>query len=100
MFAGILQQTGETGSAMVTIVSILYILAVAWTDSNAPIQTIAIYTFTFVMWGIFKRELLFAYLAIGFICVFLFVFIGITVGTQTHGTQHYMTPDGVSSFLQ
>jgi len=72
---GILQQAGEAGSAMVT-------------------TTIAIYTFIVVMWGIFERELLFAYLAISFIWIFLFFFIGITVGTQTHGTQHYMTPAG------
>jgi len=72
---GVLQQAGEAGSAMVT-------------------TTIAIYTFVVVMWETFEHELLIAYLAIGFIGVFLFLFIGITVGTQTHGTQHYMTPAG------
>jgi len=72
---GILQQTGEAGTAMVTII-------------------IALYTFVVVMWRTFEHELLVAYLATAFIWVFLFIFIGITVGTQTHGTQHYMTPAG------
>jgi len=72
---GIMQQLGETGSAMVIIV-------------------IAIYTFVVVTWGTFKHGLLVAYLAIGYIWLFLILFIGITVGTQTHGTQHYMTPTG------
>jgi len=72
---GTLQQFGETGSAMVTTM-------------------IAIYTIARVMWGTFKHELLFAYLAINFIWLFLVIFIGVTVGTQTHGTQHYMTPAG------
>jgi len=72
---GVIQQFGETGSAMVTTV-------------------IATYTFVVVMWGTFKRQLLVAYLAICSICVFLVVFIGITVGTQTHGTQDYMSPVG------
>jgi len=72
---GILQQAGETGSAMVTI-------------------TIAIYTFVVVMWETSEYELPIAYLGVSFILAFLFLFIGITVGTQTHGTQHYMTPAG------
>jgi len=72
---GIIQQFGETGSAMVTMV-------------------IAIYTFVVVMWGIFKRQLLVAYLIVSFIFLFVIIFIGVTVGTQTHGNQHYMAPDG------
>lgn len=72
---GIIQQIGETGSAMVTSV-------------------IAIYTFAVVMWGTFQRQLHVAYLVIVFIVVFLAIFIGVTVGTQTHGTQNYMTPAG------
>ena len=51
------------------------------------------------MWGQFNHPLLVAYTAIGCIWIFLFIFIGVTVGTQTHRTQHYMTPAGVSSFL-
>jgi len=72
---GVIQQFGETGSAMVTTV-------------------IAIYTFTIVVWGTFRRQLQVAYAVIAFIFLFLIIFIGVTVGTQTHGTQHYMTPDG------
>jgi len=72
---GVIQQFGETGSAMVTLV-------------------IAIYTFVVVMWGKFKRQLLVAYLVVGFILFFIVLFIGITVGTQTHGNQYYMAPDG------
>jgi len=72
---GIIQQFGETGSAMVTTV-------------------IAIYTFVVVMWGAFKHQLLVAYLVVGFIFVFITLFIGVSVGTQTHGAHHYMTPDG------
>lgn len=72
---GIIQQFGETGSAMVTM-------------------AIAIYTFVVVMWGTFRRQLLVAYLVVGFILVFVAVFIGVTVSTQTHGTEHYMAPDG------
>jgi hypothetical protein len=52
------------------------------------------------MWEPFRRELLVACLVIGFIWLFLIIFIGVTVGTQTHGTRHYMTPVGVSEFLQ
>jgi len=51
------------------------------------------------MWGTFKRQLLVAYLAVGFICLFLALFIGITVGIHTHGTEHYMAPAGVSCFF-
>lgn len=59
---------------------------------------IAIHTFLTVIWGgsHFWRKLLPAYLVIGCISLFLVIFIGITVGTQTHGTQHYMAPAGVS----
>ena len=94
---GIIQQFGETGSAMVTIASIFRSLVTFGLTSQN--QVIAIYTFTIVVWGPFQRQLQVAYGAITFILVFLAVFIGVTVGTQTHGTQDYMTPDGVSYSL-
>jgi len=72
---GVIQQFGETGSAMVTMV-------------------IALYTFIVVMWGTFRRQLLVSYLAVGFIVTFVVIFIGVSVGTQTHGSQDYMAPDG------
>jgi len=71
---GVIQQLGETGSAIVTTV-------------------IAIYTFTIVMWD-FKPKLLVAYLVITSIWLFLIIFIAVTVATQTHGTHHYITPAG------
>ena len=48
------------------------------------------------MWGTFKRELLAAYLAVGVIVTFMVVFVGVTVGTNTH----IMAPVGVNYFLQ
>ena len=95
---GIIQQFGETGSAMVTIASI-FLSLVTTPGLTSQKQVIAIYTFTIVVWGPFQRQLQVAYGAITFILVFLAVFIGVTVGTQTHGTQDYMTPDGVSYSL-
>jgi len=72
---GILQQFGETGSAMVTTV-------------------IAVYTFIVVMWGTFRRQLRVAYSVVSIIVLFLVIFIAATVSTQTHGSQHYMAPAG------
>jgi hypothetical protein len=95
---GILQQFGETGSAMVTTVSIppssSYHLIL-----TRQIQVIAVYTFVVVMWGTFRRQLLVAYSVISIIVLFLVIFIAVTVSTQTHGGQHYMAPAGVSPFL-
>jgi len=67
---GVIQQFGDGGSAIVTMV-------------------ITIYTFVVVMWGPFKHQLLAAYLAIGVIFSFVVIFIGVTVGTNTH----IMAPD-------
>ena len=53
---GIIQQFGETGSTMVTIVSIFPSL-VTKPGLSSQNQVIAIYTFTIVVWGPFKRQL-------------------------------------------
>jgi hypothetical protein len=73
-------------------------MAVAQADSSTRIQVIAIYTFAIVMWD-FRLKLLVPYLVIISIWLFLIIFIAVTVGTQTHGTQHYMAPAGVSTTL-
>jgi hypothetical protein len=95
---GILQQFGETGSAMVTTASVppssSYHLIL-----TPQIQVIAVYTFVVVMWGTFRRQLRVAYSVISIIVIFLVIFIAATVSTQTHGSQHYMAPAGVSPFL-
>jgi hypothetical protein len=73
-------------------------MVVAQADSSPQIQVIAIYTFAIVMWD-FNPKLLVAYLVITSIWLFLIIFIAVTMGTQTHETQHYMTPAGVSTTL-
>jgi hypothetical protein len=77
----------------------IYFWPMTKTNGSLPRQVIAIYTLGAVIWGARSnvwRKLLPAYLIIGCISLFLAIFIGITVGTQIHGTQHYMAPAGVS----
>lgn len=48
------------------------------------------------MWGKLARHLIVAYFVVGINWLFIILFVGISTGIHTKGSEHYMTPDGVS----
>ena len=58
-------------------------------------QAIAIHTFIVVMWGKLGHQINVAYYVVGFTWLFVILFVGISTGIHTKGSEHYMTPDGV-----
>lgn len=51
------------------------------------------------MWGRLGRQIKVAYYVVGFTWLFIILFVAITTGVHTKGSEHYMTPDGVSFYL-
>ncbi|KAF7972377.1 hypothetical protein HWV62_18086 [Athelia sp. TMB] len=72
---GTLQQIGETGSALATL-------------------AIAVHTIIAVLWGKLSRNTLVAYIVVGSTWLFVILFVAIGVSLNTHGSEHYETPDG------
>ena len=58
-------------------------------------QTIAIHTFIVVMWGRLGHQINVAYYMVGFTWLFVILFVAISTGIHTKGSEHYMTPVGV-----
>ena len=47
------------------------------------------------MWGKLGHQINVAYYVVGFTWLFVILFVGISTGIHTKGSEHYMTPDGV-----
>ncbi|KIM80581.1 hypothetical protein PILCRDRAFT_526797 [Piloderma croceum F 1598] len=72
---GVLQQIGETGSALATL-------------------AIAIYTFVVVLWGPARHPYFVAYTVVGLNWLFITLFVAISVPIHTHGSDYYEQLDG------
>ncbi|KIM82293.1 hypothetical protein PILCRDRAFT_71066 [Piloderma croceum F 1598] len=70
---GAIQQLGETGVALATLF-------------------IAIHTFTVVIWGKLKEQLIVAYIAVAFIWLFVILFVSVAISIHTHSSNYYETP--------
>jgi len=72
---GIVQQLGETGSALATL-------------------AIAIHTFVVIFWGPRRHQYFVAYVIVGVTWLFVTLFVAIGVSVNTHGSNSYENPVG------
>jgi len=72
---GIMQQVGDTGSALATL-------------------AIALHTFVVVMWGTRPHHYISAYIVVGLTWLFIGLFIAFSVTLNTHGSTFYEMPVG------
>lgn len=72
---GVIQQLGETGSALATL-------------------AIALHTFVVVLWGVRRHQYFIAYSVVGVTWLFVGLFVATTVAVFTRGSNFYETPVG------
>ena len=93
---GTLQQIGETGSALATLVRSDISMYHYWDIALTVPQAIAVHTVIAVLWGKLSRNTPVAYCVVGITWLFVILFVAVGVSVNTHGSEHYETPDGVS----
>ena len=89
---GIIQQVGELGVALITLVVSSPCEFGSETDCRTFYQILAVHTFVSALWGVGLHALGFALVMVGLACVFIALWVGIGVGV--HKDYEVPTPVG------
>ena len=95
---GVLQQVGELGVALITLVVSSPSEFGSETDYRTFYQILAVHTFVSALWGVGLHALRFAIIMVGLVCVFIALWVGIGVGI--HNNYEVPSPVGITSFFR